>query len=128
MTKTKPWAILVVILCTVFTSAGSICMKMGADRISITSIDGILQGYHILIGLFLYFIGFILLTFSFRHGELSVLFPFVSLSFIWVATLSYLILHESINPIEMAGFGSIVLGVITIGLGSRKTRRLRLRS
>lgn len=127
MNKTKPWAILVVILCTVFTSAGSLLLKIGANRISFSSIFGVLEGWQIIAGLFLYFIGFIMLTFSFRHGELSVLFPFVSLSFVWVAILSFMVLGEIIKPLEMAGFGAIVLGVVIIGVGSRKTKKLRLK-
>jgi drug/metabolite transporter (DMT)-like permease len=128
MSGTKPWAILVVVLCTIFTSMGSLFMKLGADRISLSSLAGILEGYFILIGFLLYFIGFILLTLSFRHGELSILFPFVSLSFVWVAILSFIILSEPINMVEILGVVSIVLGVILIGAASRNKKGLRLKS
>jgi drug/metabolite transporter (DMT)-like permease len=120
MAGTKPWAILVVILCTAFTSTGSIFLKLGVNSISLSSMQGIIDGYLILVGLFFYFIGFILLTFSFRHGELSVLFPFISLSFIWVGILSYIILGEALTLLEILGIGSIVSGVVLIGLSSRK--------
>ena len=127
MSGTKPWAILVVILCTVFTSTGSIFLKLGANKISFSSLMGLLDGWLVLVGLFFYFIGFVLLTFSFRHGELSVLFPFISLSFIWVAILSFAILGEPIAIIEMVGVASIVSGVVLIGLSSRKSKKLRLK-
>ncbi len=127
MSKTKPWAILVVILCTIFTSTGSLFMKLGVNNISIMSFRGILDGWLILVGLFSYFLGFIMLTFSFRHGELSVLFPFVSLSFVWVGILSYMVLGESITLFEMLGIGSIVIGVVVIGISTRKPKKLRLR-
>jgi drug/metabolite transporter (DMT)-like permease len=119
MAGTKPWAILVVILCTAFTSSGSLFMKLGANNLSFSSFQGILDGYLVIVGLLFYFIGFILLTFSFRHGELSVLFPFISLSFIWVATLSYFVLREVVTGFEIAGISVIVCGVVLVGLSSR---------
>jgi len=126
MNETKPWAILVVIICTIFTSTGSLFLKIGASSISFSTLSGIIDGWLIIVGLFLYFIGFILLTFSFRHGELSVLFPFVSLGFVWVAFLSYLVLGELITLLEMIGVGAIVIGVTIIGLSS-KNGKLKLR-
>jgi len=127
MGETKPWAILVVILCTVFTSTGSLFLKLGANRLSL-SLQGLLDGYLVIVGLFFYFIGFILLTFSFRHGELSVLFPFVSLSFVWVAILSPIVLEEAVTPLEMAGVAAIVCGVVLIGISSRNgNQKLRFK-
>ena len=119
--ETKPWAIGLVLACTIFTSIGALCIKKGVQRFSY-SFDGALSAYPVLIGLFFYFIGFIMLTISFKHGELSVLFPFVSLSFVWVAILSYIFLAEKITIIEMAGVGAIVAGVILIGIASRKKK------
>jgi drug/metabolite transporter (DMT)-like permease len=128
MAGTKPWAILVVILCTAFTASGSLFLKIGANKLSF-SLQGLIDGYLVIVGLLFYFIGFILLTFSFRHGELSVLFPFVSLSFIWVAILSFLVLKETVTVFEMAGIASIVCGVVLIGFSSRsRAARKRVRA
>ncbi|MBN1544109.1 hypothetical protein JW898_01450 [Candidatus Woesearchaeota archaeon] len=127
MGETKPLAILVVILSTAFTASGSLFLKRGADRLSFSSLQGILDGYFVIIGLSFYFIGFIMLTFSFRHGELSVLFPFISLSFVWVAILSSVFLAEVVTPLEMAGVAAIVCGVVLIGISSRNgNKKLRL--
>lgn len=127
MGLTKPWAIGLVILCTAFTSTGALFLKMGLDRFSPT-LQGALDAYPVLIGLFFYFLGFILLTISFRYGELSTLFPFVSLSFIWVAITSYIFLHETITPIECLGVAAIVAGVVMIGISSREPKKLRLKA
>ena len=126
MAETKPWAIGVVVICTFFTAAGSIFIKQGVDRF-VPGWEGVLAAYPVIIGLFFYFLGFLLLTFSFKHGELSVLYPFVSLSFVWVAILSYIFLKETIVLVEMLGFAAIVAGVVLIGLSSRNKRQLRLR-
>ena len=126
MPDTKPWAIGIVVICTFFTAIGSLLLKKGADRFS-PSLEGILNAYPVLIGLFFYFLGFILLTLAFKHGELSVLFPFVSLSFIWVAGLSYFFLAEILSLFEIIGLGSIMVGVILIGSSSQKKRKVMLR-
>ncbi|MBW2964294.1 DMT family transporter [Candidatus Woesearchaeota archaeon] len=126
MGETKPWAIGIVVLCTIFTAIGSFLLKTGMDRFTPTW-DGVLAAYPVLIGLFVYFIGFVMLTTAFRHGELSVLFPFVSLSFVWVAILSYLLLGEHISAMGIGGLGAIVCGVALIGIASRQKRKLRLK-
>ena len=121
MGGTKPWAIALVVLCTIFTSMGSLLMKMGIVKFQF-SIDGALAAYPVIIGLFFYFIGFLMLTASFKHGELSTLFPFVSLSFVWVAILSYFFLHESVNILKIIGIAVIVSGVAMIGISSKGSR------
>lgn len=126
MGETKPWAIGLVVVCTLFTALGSLFFKKGIDRLAL-SLQGILDAYQIIIGLFFYFLGFILLTFAFKHGELSVLFPFVSLSFVWVAIMSFLFLGEMISAVEVLGVGAIVFGVVLIGMSSRNKKKLKLR-
>lgn len=126
MGETKPWAIGIVVLCTLFTATGSFLLKKGMDLFSPTW-NGVLAAYPVLIGLFFYFLGFVLLTISFRHGELSVLFPFVSLSFIWVAIMSYMLLGEQLTATEVGGLGAIVCGVVLIGISSRQKKKLRLK-
>ena len=126
MSGTKPWAIAIVILCTIFTSIGSTLLKTGANRLSF-SVQGILSSYPIIFGLFFYFLGFVLLTTAFKHGELSVLFPFVSLSFIWVAIMSFIFLKEPFTLFKIIGVSAIVFGVAVIGLSSRSKKKAKNR-
>ena len=101
-------------------------LKIGMDRF-VASWPGVLEAYPVLIGLFLYFFGFLLMVFAFKHGELSVLFPFISLSFVWVTILSFLVLKEIVTILEIVGVGVIVLGVVLIGLSSRNGKKSKLR-
>jgi drug/metabolite transporter (DMT)-like permease len=123
MAGTKPWAILVVVTCTIFTAIGATIIKMGVDMFGGLTWHGLLEAYPVAIGFFFYFLGFILLTLAFRYGELSVLFPFVSLSFMWVALSSYLFLGEAISLVEVIGVLTIVLGVVLIGISSNSRKR-----
>jgi multidrug transporter EmrE-like cation transporter len=54
-----------------------------------------------------------------RYGELSVLYPLISLGFVWVTIISVIVFHEAMNPMKGIGIGSIMLGVAVLGWGSR---------
>ena len=53
-----------------------------------------------------------------RGGELSVLYPFISLSYVWVSLLSIKILKEKMNSFKWMGVALIIIGVSFIGFGS----------
>jgi len=53
-----------------------------------------------------------------RGGDLSVLYPFVSLSYIWVMLLSIKMLGEKMTKLKWLGILLIISGVSLIGLGS----------
>lgn len=93
---------------------GSLHFQLGATIIAgITSLP--LMG-----GLALYGIGAAMMVLALRHGELSVLYPVISLSYVWVAILSVAIFHEHMNPFRIAGIAVIIAGVAILGRsGSR---------
>ncbi len=71
-------------------------------------------------GLILYGIGAVMMVLALQHGELSVLYPVISLSYVWVAILSVVIFHEHMNVFRLAGISVIILGVAVLGRsGSR---------
>lgn len=71
-------------------------------------------------GLALYGIGAAMMVLALRHGELSVLYPVISLSYVWVAILSVIVFHEHMNPFRIAGIAVIIAGVAILGRsGSR---------
>ena len=66
-------------------------------------------------GLACYGISTILLVLALRYGELSVLYPIIALTYVWVAILSVGFLGESINVFKFMGLVFIVLGVAVLG-------------
>lgn len=117
--KTKAWAILTVLFTTILTSCAQILYKIGADRLDFTVL-GLLTNYHLIIGLFLYAIGAGAVIIAFRGGEVSVLYPIIATSYIWVSFLSMMFLGEMMNVYKWLGILSIVSGIILIGYGSRQ--------
>lgn len=59
------------------------------------------------------------MVYALRHGELSILYPIIALTFVWVSILSAMIFHEVMGPMKIAGIAVIVCGVAVLGWGSR---------
>mgnify|MGYP006286462847 CR=1 FL=1 len=115
---TKPWAIILMALCTLFTSFAQVLYKMGSKTLSF-DIMSIITNHYIFIGLFLYFIAFVLMVKSFKGGEVTILYPIISTSYIWVGLLSIVFFNESITLLKWMGIFTIMSGIIFINLGNK---------
>lgn len=115
MKKTPFFAIVLVIICTFMTSSGQYFIKLGTNAFSNTLIS--ILNFNLVWGFVLYGLGAIILIIALKYGELSVLYPFISLSFIWVFLLSIFLLNEQISVLNWIGLGTIVVGVSLIGVG-----------
>lgn len=120
--STKLWSISLVLFTTLLTSSAQILWKKGAATLTF-NIAGLLTNYYILGGLFLYVIGGALIIISFRGGEVSVLYPIIATSYIWVSFLSIKFLGESLNIFKSIGVATIIAGIIFIGYGSKGSVR-----
>lgn len=117
---TKTWAILLVIFVTFLTSTGQILYKIGADRIIWEEIMSIVLNYHLMLGVAIYLISAVLLIIAFKGGELSVLYPFIATSYVWVNIFAAIVLNESLNFYKWLGVFVIIIGVSFIGWGSKQ--------
>ena len=70
-------------------------------------------------GYTLYGISTLLLVLALKDGELSLLYPVIALTYVWVTVLSFLIFHDAINPFKLTGIILIVTGVAVLGKGGR---------
>jgi drug/metabolite transporter (DMT)-like permease len=102
---------------SVIGSFGAVFLKSGAAKLK--------QGFwHILnlqlatgVGLFL--LSSVFFVLGIRHGELSVLYPMVSLGYVWTLLWSRLFFHEPFTRQKFYGLGLILVGVFFVGLGSK---------
>lgn len=118
---TKLWAIVLMILCTFFTSLAQIFYKFGSAKLSFNLVS-IITNYYLYIGLFLYFFAFVLMIRAFKGGEVTVLYPIVSTSYIWVGLLSIVFFKEAVTTLRWIGIITIILGIIFINLGNKAAR------
>jgi len=110
---TKLWAIGMIVLCTLFTSVAQVLYKYGSARLEL-SVAGILYNYFIIIGLLLYAIGAVLMIIAFKGGEVSVLYPIIATSYIWVALLAAYFFDDKVNIYRWMGIVLIIVGIIFI--------------
>ena len=116
--KNTPKAILLVILCTFLTSTGQILWKYGASNVG--TVSSILNNWPLLLGYLVYGLGAGLLVGSLKYGDLSMIYPFLSLSFVWVNIASIFLFGEFVSIINWLGVSAILVGVSLIGYGSSK--------
>jgi len=107
-------------LFTLLAAAAQMLMKKG-----MTKPDPTLWNYvtsvPLLIGYCLYGLGAALFTLALRDGEFSVLYPIISLTYVWVTLLSVPVLGETINTYKVIGIVTIGAGVAVLGRGLKKS-------
>ena len=64
------------------TAAGQLLFKFGLNRLVLTPIEMIMN-YPLILGFLFYGLGAVLLIIALKYGELSVLYPVISLSFVF---------------------------------------------
>ncbi len=94
-------------------------MKFGANHMQ-PGIMGVVTNVPLFCGYALYGMSTVLLVLALKDGELSLLYPVIALTYVWVTGLSFLIFHDTVNPLKLAGIIIIVIGVAVLGKGGRR--------
>lgn len=116
----RPGPSLIVLMCTLIGAASQILIKMGAGTLSRSSPLAMLASPPLFAGYALYGVSTILLVVALKDAELSMLYPIIALTYVWVAALSVVIFHEPLNFFKVAGIAIIVLGVGVLGKSGKK--------
>ena len=114
---TQLWAISLVIFATLVGAFGPILLKKASAK-RLSKIKALATNYHLFGGVVLYAIGTMLFIPALKGGDLSVLYPLVSVAYIWVSLLSVKFLGEKMNKVKWFGIAFIIIGVTFIGIGS----------
>ena len=110
---------LLVFSCTILGAAAQLLMKIGMSHF-VPHVAAILTNVPLIAGYALYGINTLMLVLALREGELSMLYPIIALTYVWVTLLSYLLLKEPANLFKNVGIATIVIGVAVLGRGGRK--------
>jgi uncharacterized membrane protein len=97
-------------------SFGAVFLKLGAKQL-----NGKLLSFlnsRLIFGVALYLASTVVYLSALKGGQLSVLYPMVSLGYIWTLLWSKLFFREAMNGAKFAGLALIVAGVILVGIGS----------
>lgn len=117
-------SLLLVTMCTFIGAAAQVFIKSGANSISasglIPTLLAMAMNWRLVFGYSLYGISAALMVLALKHGELSILYPIIALTYVWVTILSVLLFHEQISLSRAAGLALIVGGVAVLGRGSKQ--------
>lgn len=115
---TTPLSSVVLVIIATFVGAfGALALKYGANKLTRKNKWTFLNA-RLLLGVFLYGLSSIFFLIGLKNGELSVLYPLTSLSYIWISLLSIKLLKEKMNFYKWLGITAILVGVTLIGVGS----------
>ena len=106
--------------CTILGAAAQMFFKAGLKVMPHPSIMGVITNWPLLTGLTCYGFSTLLLVLALREGELSLLYPVISLTYAWVTILSVFMLGESVNPYKIAGLATIIFGVCLLGRAQKQ--------
>jgi len=112
---TATWAIFAMIFVSVISALATFFLKLAAPRIHLNIVK-LVKNWRLFVGLVFYGFGTIISLVALKGGELSILYPFVALQYVWTAFLSKRFLKEKMSIGKWAGIALIVLGVSLIGM------------
>ncbi|MDP8201117.1 MAG: EamA family transporter [Candidatus Tenebribacter burtonii] len=108
-------AILITLFCAFLASLGQTFFKIGSKTVNANLISWIFN-WRIILGMCLYGLSAVLFIIALKHGKLSILYPIIASSYIWVMVISHFILKEQINYFNWIGVFLIICGVFMIAL------------
>lgn len=124
---TRRESIALVVVCTFIGAAAQILLKIGANWFKSVDMAAllaspwmVLQNFALIGGLALYGLFTLLFIFALRDGELSVMYPVITLNYVWVMLLSVFLFHEPLTAFKVCGVTAIMAGVLILGRGGER--------
>jgi multidrug transporter EmrE-like cation transporter len=117
MNQTPLSSILLVLGASLIGSFGAVFLKLGAAPLK----NGLryILNWRLLAGVSLFVGSSVPFVMGLRHGELSVLYPMVSLGYVWTMVWSKIFFNEPITRAKVGALAMILTGIVCIGVGGR---------
>ena len=124
-------SIYLVLGCTVFAATAQVLLKFGANHPMpvmnpadtstwMPFLMALLGNYYLLLGYGFHSGNALLLILALRDGELSMLYPIIALTYVWVNLLSMYFFHEHMNVWKAGGILLVIGGVALLGRASSR--------
>jgi drug/metabolite transporter (DMT)-like permease len=98
-------------------SFANVFLKIGAGHLS-KSLRSLLTNWRLAMGVGLYLLSSVFYLIGVSKGDLSALYPMVSLGSIWTLLWSKLILGEAITGTKIVAVAIIIAGCFVLAMGS----------
>ena len=116
--KTPLSSILLVFTAAFVGSFGAVFLKSGAGRLH-RELRTLLLNWRLAAGIILFLLSSVFFIAGIRKGELTVLYPMVSLSYIFTLFWSRMFFGEPLTRNKFAGLGLILLGIVFLSIGKQ---------
>jgi uncharacterized membrane protein len=116
-TTTPPGSIVLILMSSFIGSFGTVFLKLGAEHMS-GGLARLIRNYWLAIGIGLYLFSSVFYAMAVSQGQLTVLYPMVSLGYIWAIVWARLFFKEPLTLSKIGGLVMIVCGVALINFGS----------
>ena len=116
--KTPLSSILMVFGAAFVGSFGSVFLKAGAGRLH-RNISSLIFNWRLAAGVLMFVASSFLFIAGIRRGELTILYPMVSLGYIFTLLWSKLFFDEPFTRNKFAGLAAILVGIVLLSLGNR---------
>ena len=110
------FAIFLVLLSCIVGSFGTLFLKMASSGHHKFSFWKLIRNKYIYYSVIFYGVGILLFIPALKWGELMVLYPLASTTYIWVTLLSMKFLKEKVTKWKWFGISMIIVGIILINL------------
>ena len=111
-------SILLVLAASFVGSFGAAFLKSGADRLHRQFIT-VFTNWRLALGVGFFLASSLLYLKGIKDGELTILYPMVSLGNVWTLFWSRLFFHEPVTRHKLMGVGMILLGIVFLAFGGR---------
>ncbi len=107
-----------VLTASLIGSFGAVFLKAGAGKVT-HGLRYLIFNYRLAAGVALFVGSSYFYILGVKRGELSVLYPMVSLGYVWTLLWSRLFFGERVTRNKILGLALILMGITLVGLGAR---------
>ncbi len=115
--KTPLSSMILVFIASIIGSFASVLLKASSSRMQMT-IVGLITNWRLVAGAAAYLVSSVFFVWGVRNGQLSILYPLVSLGYLWTMVWSRLFFGEPITRNKVAGVGLILGGIVLLSLAN----------
>lgn len=115
--KTPISSVVLVLVAGFFGSIAMALLKSGASKLEF-NLKSVLSNPHLLLGIVMFCFSSVFFVLGIRHGELTVLYPMVSLGYVWALLWARIFFKERMTAAKLAGLGMILSGIVMLYAGS----------
>jgi drug/metabolite transporter (DMT)-like permease len=99
-------------------SFGAAFLQAGAERLH-RDVWTLFTNWRLAVGVTFFVASSLLYLKGIKHGELTILYPMISLGYVWTLLWSRIFFHEPFTRNKFLGLGLIVTGIVFLALGTR---------